>query len=354
MKNQNLNFKKYGEWLFEQDGSSIIYEKRSLDENFLSDTALDITQLGLGAASAIADFSGVGAGVGVALGGVNVGISFVRGDWLGVVLGIIPILNEISPSLNILKRITDLVRAIPGGADALGAVEHTAIAALEPLLELIGRGRQEILGPLNALKTFITSNIDELMNVIRDGLGAIEASPTGINGTLRPIYDFLQSNSFRTVATRFGRGFEAEAGFANAAPGILDEVLGGIRQGFTQVENLVNQAIELVQRLMPAAEAAAAGAAPPAVGGSRAASLVTRAGEEAMGNAGRVATAKAARGASLGISARSTYNNLSRSVPAGVERAAGSKVVGENVVRRTYRNEAIYTDTRFKKLAGIK
>lgn len=345
MKNQNLNFKKYGEWLFEQDGSSIIYEKRSLDENFLSDTALDITQLGLGAAAAIADFTGAGVPVGVALGGANAAISFVRGDWLGVVLGIIPILNEIAPSLNILKRITELVHAIPGGGGALTALENTAVTALEPLLELIGTGGQRVLAQLNSLKSFITTNIDDIMSVISAGLGPVtESVPQGINNTLRPIYDFLQSNSFRTVATRFGRGFEAEAGFANAAPGILEEVLKGIREGFTQVQTLVEQAIELVESLMPAASSAAEG-------GTTAADLVTRAGTAAVGDAGRVATARVAGGIGTARSANAAYNNLTTLAPA----VPAGKTVTENVIRGTYRkNEIIYTDMRFKKLAGIK
>lgn len=322
---KRASLKEYGEWLFEDN--SIINEKsiyltesqlkrlerKLINEGWfdnVSDTALDIAQLGLTAVSFIPDPF-----VGPTAGAANVAISIGREDWLGTVLGMIGLIPALGDAV---EGVGKFLRAILPAAQEGGAITQairTAITELVPQSSTIMRGIEQ-------LTNFIMQNgriIVDMFQAAGRGAGAgslAAATAADAPAILRPIATLLDSAPIQSLLT----GSRAE------------QIAGGIENGFSTLISLLNRAESLLSSAPEATAAITAGIGRAAGAAERGAAAI-----RSLGDSPRLAAAGGIIGAA-------------QPVAADIETSEENATSTKRVVAESY----TYTNTRLKKLAGIK
>lgn len=359
MKNQNLDFKKYGDWLFEQDGSSIIYEKyiirdsdllteaegKALYEQLVKEGILDWIPSGVLDATQLV-LAGVGfiPGAGTPANAINVAISIGREDWLGTVLGTIGLIPAIGGAV---AGLGSFLRTLAASARAEGAIANLAssLTRFVPMAPTLTRY-------ISAVQNFVLRFSEPIVNLFRQAalsgtttaaagreLVAIQSALDDIPAILRPLQSLLENSRVMTAIRN--------------NPRIAD----GVASGFRQLENLLARSNEL---LAPLRTAVRGGISAPRATGAVAGNIlrpVAGAIERGAGALGSAASRLSspgvvgAAGAAGGLSAVRAVNGLGLM---GGAPEKGVSTLAENVIYKYSTNEAIYTDTRFKKLAGIK
>lgn len=345
MKNQSLNFKKYGDWLFEQDGSSIIYEKyiirdsdllteaegKALYEQLVKEGILDWIPSGVLDATQLV-LTGVGfiPGVGTPANAANVAISIARGDWLGTVLGTIGLIPAIGGAV---AGLGTFLRTLAASARTEGAIASLAssLTRFVPMAPTLTRY-------ISAVQNFVLRYSEPIVNLFRRAVGS-SYSLENIPSILRPLQSLLENSRVMTAIRN--------------SPRIAD----GVESGFRQLETLLARSNELLTPLRTAARggvSAMRGASAVAGNVLRPVADAIETGAGALGSAAsRLSSTGVAgvAGAAGGLGAVRAINGLGLT---GGAAEKGVSTLAENVIYKYSTNEAIYTDTRFKKLAGIK
>lgn len=250
-----MSFKQYGEWLFEDDRSSIIYEKRGyltenqklafkrslIKEGFsegVADTILTMTQLGLSGLSLAGN--ALLPGIGEVATAANIAISFGREDWLGVVLGIIGLVPYLGDAGEIVGRFLQTLRApavvgaltgsrAASAAGALGSALRslpgvpTIVSGIERVIEFVARYSGQII-----------AMFQRAINSAGGGSAAARALTAGGGGSssiLQSIEQLLNSGPIQRIL--------------RSTTGTT--IINGLRTGFNQLTRLLNYGLDLLR-----------------------------------------------------------------------------------------------------------
>lgn len=322
---RNTKFKSYGEWLFEEDRSSIIYERKNLDIDLIflnegwTETLMDLGQIGLSVVGAIPPLEATGLSEAADI--ANFVIYLGRQMWLSALFSAISIIPIIGDAIGKSGQFLSWIARVGAGEGAMATV-----------VSWISRNISSIYPALQRLSTFMDSwgkYIKRMFEIILEHIESEEgegsSSSSDSNETNRRD---LESAGWASVADSAASAALMEQASTtdglNSIPAyirpIADTILAsdtlknyfknpnvvrGLTSAVDQAQNVITNAMNLVSNAHNAAQTG---------------------GVDAKTAGSAASSSTAAPGANPKLT--TTRSGLTESV--------------------------YYTDTRFKKLAGIK
>lgn len=326
---QSTKFKSYGDWLFEDDQTSIIYEKKyiNVDLNELmlnegwTDTLMDLGQLGLSVIGALPPLEATG--IAEAADIANFGIYLGRQMWLSALFSGISIIPIIGDAIGKSSQLISWISRVGAGEGAMAT-----------LVRWVASNVRSIYPALQRLSTFMGSwgkYIKRLFEVVAHVVSREdeneETSSSSSNSSNSSSEEEINRRNANTMMTMQAAGLMEQGSTSGDAnnPNYLNSIPEYIRPIATTI--LASDTLKdffknpnVVQGLTSAVD--------------QASTLINNAMNLVNGSANAVRTGGGAAAA-----------------PAATDSGTGS---GRSAARTAITESVYYTDTRFKKLAGIK
>jgi len=234
-----MRFKQYGEWLFEDDRSSIIYEKRNLDEGVGSLLA-DVGQATLAFIGGLPPLEATGAAE--AADALNAGIYFSRGDYINALFSLISVAPVIGDLIGKNGMILNFLRRM-----------RSAGGMSETIVNWIARNSSRVLSGLRTLKTWVANNKKTLKEALRSAQTAFEqarqarqsnvvaeevensgitSNDVDFGDAVQPIFNFITSH-----ADRFERYFRNSS------------IIQALIQAVDQLQEVFEDAIRIIEEV---------------------------------------------------------------------------------------------------------